>query len=83
MKYILLVSLLMWGCNNDTSTELPISDKDNTFQDVGKNFPINANCRVQIITIDDCEYIVWSGSHGEVGFAHKGNCKNHIHIYNK
>lgn len=30
---------------------------------------------IQVMTIDSCEYIVWEGSHGEIGFAHKGNCR--------
>lgn len=30
---------------------------------------------IQVMTIDSCEYIVWGGSHSEIGFAHKGNCK--------
>lgn len=36
-----------------------------------------------VILIDNCEYIAWGGSHGEVGITHKGNCSNSIHIYNK
>lgn len=29
----------------------------------------------KLLTVDSCEYIVWLGSHGEVGFAHRGRCK--------
>jgi hypothetical protein len=32
-------------------------------------------CDIKVVTIDSCEYIVWGGSHGEIGYAHKGNCK--------
>lgn len=35
-----------------------------------------------IITIDGCEYVAMT--YGESGYlAHKGNCKNTIHCYNK
>jgi len=29
---------------------------------------------VDIIVVDGCEYIIWAGSHGEIGWTHKGNC---------
>lgn len=41
---------------------------------------------VEIIVIDDCEYIIYKetdGSNRAYGFmAHKGNCKNPIHYKN-
>lgn len=72
--YLLLVAGL-YSCSNDRTRELPISDNANSFQEVAKQFPINANGDVKVVTIDSCEYIVWGGSHGEIGYAHKGNCK--------
>jgi uncharacterized lipoprotein len=72
--YVLLVAGLS-SCSNDRTRELPISDNANSFQEVAKQFPINANGDVKVVTIDSCEYIVWGGSHGEIGYAHKGNCK--------
>ena len=42
---------------------------------------------VEVVVIDGCEYIIYketSGSNQGYGFmAHKGNCKNPIHKYNK
>ena len=63
------------GCRNDKNVELPISDNVNSFQEVAKTLPLNINGQVKVMTIDSCEYIVWGGSHGEIGYAHKGNCK--------
>jgi hypothetical protein len=63
------------SCSNDRTRELPISDNSNSFQEVAKQFPVNANGDVKVVSIDSCEYIVWGGSHGEIGYAHKGNCK--------
>lgn len=41
---------------------------------------------VEIIVIDSCEYIIYKetdGSNRAYGFmAHKGNCKNPIHLHN-
>jgi hypothetical protein len=71
--FVLLVAGLS-SCSNDTR-ELQISDNANSFQEVAKQFPVNANGDVKVVTIDSCEYIVWGGSHGEIGYAHKGNCK--------
>lgn len=49
--------------------------KLNQFQSVANDHHYDKNlCVVSIKTIDSCEYIVWEGSHGEVGFTHKGNC---------
>ena len=72
--YAMLVAGLS-SCSNDRTRELPISDNANSFQEVAKQFPVNANGDVKVVTIDSCEYIVWGGSHGEIGYAHKGNCK--------
>lgn len=42
---------------------------------------------MEILFIDECEYIVFKDgmgtNHGFGYMAHKGNCKNPIHIYNK
>jgi uncharacterized lipoprotein len=75
---IALYAMLAAGlssCSNDRTRELPISDNSNSFQEVAKQFPVNANGDVKVVSIDSCEYIVWGGSHGEIGYAHKGNCK--------
>ena len=70
--YLLLMAGLS-SCSNDRTSELPISDNTNSFQEVAKQFPRIS--KVKVVTIDCCEYIVWRGSHGEIGYAHKGNCK--------
>jgi hypothetical protein len=59
------------SCSNDRVVEV---EKTNPFQEISNQFP-TSNRTTQIITIDSCEYIVWEGSHGEIGYAHKGNCK--------
>ncbi|NJO91887.1 MAG: hypothetical protein HC831_25165 [Chloroflexia bacterium] len=44
---------------------------------------------VEVVIIDGCEYIIYKNTpsnNPKVGFgfmAHKGNCKNPIHCYNK
>lgn len=40
----------------------------------------------RVITIDNCQYIMYDAGSGYSGngfLAHKGNCNNPIHIYNK
>ena len=40
----------------------------------------------KVVNIDGCEYIVYSVTRASSGYgfmAHKGNCKNPIHIYNQ
>ena len=40
----------------------------------------------QVVVIDGCEYIYYSETQGYAGYgflAHKGDCKNPIHLYNK
>ncbi len=37
----------------------------------------------EIITIDKCEYLVYSRAKAFGFMAHKGNCKNPIHVYNE
>ena len=29
--------------------------------------------------IDGCYWVIWCGSHGEIGFSHIGKCINEIH----
>lgn len=31
--------------------------------------------KVTLMVIDSCEYIVWEGSHFEIGFSHRARCK--------
>lgn len=38
---------------------------------------------IRILKIGKCQYISWTGSHGERGYSHKGDCNNPIHVYNK
>jgi len=76
MKNILLIFIgliTFYGCSNKKE-EIEKKSSVNDFQKIVDNKSAS-NRLVQIITIDSCEYIVWDGSHGEVGFAHKGNCK--------
>ncbi len=49
----------------------------NEFQKTIYSINIDSGRKARIMIIDSCEYIVWDGSHDEVGFTHKGNCKNH------
>lgn len=78
MKKIITIAIvgLMFSCET-TDSELKIKNNYNSFQDVANDIPVNSNGQVKVVLIDSCEYIVWAGSHGEVGFCHKGNCKNH------
>ena len=73
--YMLLITGLSSCVDNSRTRELPISDYAKNFQEVAKQFPFNASGDVKVVTIDSCEYIVWAGSNGEIGYAHKGNCK--------
>jgi hypothetical protein len=38
----------------------------------------DSNYKIEIVTIDSCEYIFGPWGSGAV-LTHKGNCKNHIH----
>jgi len=38
----------------------------------------DGNCFYRVMVIDGCQYIGY-----DRGVAHKGNCTNNIHIYNK
>lgn len=57
------------GCKNTSNVSNPFKDVADRIDDD------NTNHDIRIMTICGCEYIVWDGSHGEIGFTHKGNCK--------
>lgn len=80
MKKILLILTIasLFSCNEHEEEIKQNRLKDvNDFQKVIYSIDKSSYREVRIMTIDSCEYIVWDGSHGEFGFAHKGNCKNH------
>lgn len=67
MKKILIISLLFIGCSDE-------------------NFKANLNAKaksekVTTVIKDGCEYIAFYTYGGNVGFTHKGNCKNPIHYF--
>lgn len=79
MKKIILILAIasLFSCGKYEEEIRQNSLKDvNEFQKVIYNLNKDSSREVRIMTIDSCEYIVWDGSHGEFGFAHKGNCKN-------
>lgn len=69
MKYLLLsiVVLGMVGCNNGERT----STTTQKYEVMGK--------RMDVVIIDNCEYLVISNKVGDFAIAHKGNCRNHSH----
>lgn len=79
---LLIFPLLIFSCI-EPKPELEIKSTYNSFQEVSNDMPINSIGQVKVVLIDSCEYIFLAGSHGEVGFCHKGNCKNIIHNQTK
>jgi len=72
IKLIILVLVLFFlaGCNdsNEDKKNIAIVEPDGAI--------------VTIVNIDGCEYIKYQ-TYGSYGYAHKGNCTNSIHVYNK
>jgi hypothetical protein len=55
-----------------------VAPQNNKFQAVRDSLrcetDFTSHGTVVIIVVDGCEYIIWTGSHGEIGWTHKGNC---------
>ena len=87
MKIIILLliasvsSLMLSGCEREKNPE-----EDTPLEhEIEKGIQRVMLGDVEIIVIDGCEYIVYNQQNGHnqgYGFmAHKGNCKNPIHIH--
>lgn len=79
MKQIILTGLIMVlevflfaGCENGKSYVQNHRDKVTEFKAI-EGLPIDY---FYVITVDSCEYVVYSGSYNG-GIVHKANCKNH------
>lgn len=57
------------------STGFPVF---NSF-DEAVEFQKDVNKRTTRFVMEGCDWVMWDGSHGEVGFAHMGICRNEIH----
>lgn len=80
---LLFAILLFIGCEEKFAPE-----KESKTEHEAENSIHNVTVGdVEIIIIDGCEYIIYkerNGNNQGYGYmAHKGNCKNPIHIYNK
>lgn len=71
----LLALAVLSSCDTNTDADAKPKPK-NEFEAMADSVYITQFGRsVRVYTIDSCEYILWSGSHGEIGYTHKGNCK--------
>jgi hypothetical protein len=80
------ISLSIWTSSCNTKYE-PVEDNKIELQGERALSGLKPN-DFETIVIDGCEYIVFTESfnHAAKGYgfmAHKGNCKNNIHIYRK
>jgi len=48
----------------------------------GCDHPDYVRNNVEIVNIDGCQYVLFTGSQSWC-LTHKGNCTNNIHVYNK
>lgn len=75
---LFLIPISLTGCTT-TLREVEVKEVK-----PGDNISIfNYSDAIRIIKIGNCQYISWAGSHRERGYAHKGDCNNPMHIYNK
>jgi hypothetical protein len=81
----ILLILLSISCKQEVKVE-----EDNNTEHTAEILIENVkNDDVEIIEIDDCEYIVLKSTpsdNARIGYgfmAHKGNCKNPIHYHNR
>lgn len=61
-----LLLLLLFLTGCGYPNQLPVKDTISSYDYVG------------VVEIDGCQYLIYNYK----GIAHKGNCKNKIHIYN-
>ena len=83
------IAVLGNSCNSEGIEERKAEQKITYAEQMKKNIELNMIHtgesivrHHQVITIDDCEYIVYKTSYGHTGtgfMAHKGNCKNPVH----
>ncbi len=84
---LIIISLLLLSFTFN-SCETKIKEKEKKTVELPKHLinKINVN-ELEIIEIDNCEYIFYKKSpNRNMGFgfmAHKGNCKNTIHYYSR
>ena len=69
LAFLITIALMAFGCNES---------KPYTTVRFGGEL---VKCNYDIISIDGCEYIQ-IGAGNTMSIAHRGNCKNPIHIYN-
>lgn len=78
MKKIALFFLIVAATSCDSDEGFMGTKNTTNIQSFKKNY--------QVIELEDCEYILFDRANGNQGFgyfAHKGNCNNPIHCYNK
>lgn len=76
MKTILLIIIFYFLISCEENINREEYEKSSDFEVVGRNFSEHhVKRKIEMRVIDSCEYILWEGKDGEVGFAHKGNCK--------
>ena len=81
-----MIAILSFGCDGITSKQQE--------QEISNMLSVEANQQIskikdgnfEIIEMEDCEYIFYKsqrgGQQGIAVMAHKGNCKNPIHLCN-
>jgi len=86
MKKLICYSILLFlfsACESETQKSEDEEQEENTEQLINE---IDMH-DLEILTIDNCEYIFYKKSPGTnkgFGFmAHKGNCNNPIHYYSR
>jgi hypothetical protein len=70
--------IILVGCK-DSTPPVPVVEPPTYRSFNTTNWKGQAYWAYSIKVVDGCEYVC-SGVHG---FAHKGNCTNQVHIYNK
>ena len=82
-KFTLALLLCLGGCSFEGELKIERKETETT----SKQFKIHSPPgwrKLEIIVIDDCEYLYgYVGGNGGYVLCHKGNCNNPIHVYNK
>jgi hypothetical protein len=79
-QFVMLLFLIACSENSSISNETPTISTDHLTLELEKL----SEDDMETIVIEGCEYLVYRHAEGTKGYgfmAHKGNCKNSIHIY--
>ncbi len=76
MKYILILVLFIFSCNDDVPYSVPNMIEGQRYEVVISGF----NEDMTLFTVDSCQYLVMNSGQGRSPIHH-GNCKNTKCIY--